>query len=40
MDIDSPDDYEGALTAGGGKNLMFRQVSDYTPPQWPDPAHP
>jgi hypothetical protein len=19
---------------------MFQQVSDYTPPQWPDPAHP
>ncbi|HET9893796.1 MAG TPA: VOC family protein [Streptosporangiaceae bacterium] len=31
---------EGALVAGGGKNLMFQQVSDYTPPQWPDPAHP
>jgi len=31
---------EGALAAGGGKSLMFQQVSDYTPPQWPDPAHP
>lgn len=31
---------EGALITGGGKNLMFQQVSDYTPPQWPDPAHP
>ena len=31
---------EGALVAGGGKSLMFQQVSDYTPPQWPDPAHP
>jgi hypothetical protein len=19
---------------------MFQQVSDYTPPQWPNPAHP
>lgn len=31
---------EGALVAGDGKNLMFQQVSDYTAPQWPDPAHP
>ena len=31
---------EGALIAGGGKSVMFQQVSDYTPPQWPDPAHP
>jgi catechol-2,3-dioxygenase len=31
---------EGALAAGYGKNLMFQQISDYTPPQWPDPAHP
>jgi catechol 2,3-dioxygenase-like lactoylglutathione lyase family enzyme len=31
---------EGALVPGGGKSLMFQQVSDYTPPQWPDPAHP
>ncbi len=31
---------EGALIAGGGKNLMFQQVSDYNPPRWPDPAHP
>jgi catechol-2,3-dioxygenase len=31
---------EGALIAGGGKSLMFQQVSKYTPPQWPDPAHP
>jgi catechol 2,3-dioxygenase-like lactoylglutathione lyase family enzyme len=31
---------EGALVAGGGKSLMFQQVSVYTPPQWPDPAHP
>jgi catechol-2,3-dioxygenase len=31
---------EGAFVAGYGKSLMFQQVSDYTPPQWPDPAHP
>jgi catechol-2,3-dioxygenase len=31
---------EGALVAGGGRSLMFQQVSDYKPPQWPDPAHP
>jgi catechol-2,3-dioxygenase len=31
---------EGALIAGSGKSLMFQQVSDYAPPQWPDPAHP
>jgi hypothetical protein len=31
---------EGALAAGAGKSLMFQQVSHYTPPQWPDPAHP
>ena len=31
---------EGALIAGDGKSLMFQQVSDYNPPQWPDPAHP
>jgi hypothetical protein len=37
MTYDGP---EGALAAGGGKSLMFQQVSDYTPPQWPDPAHP
>ncbi|GLZ28624.1 hypothetical protein Lesp02_08140 [Lentzea sp. NBRC 105346] len=31
---------EGALISEGGKSLMFQQVSDYTPPRWPDPAHP
>ncbi|HEV7657879.1 MAG TPA: VOC family protein [Mycobacteriales bacterium] len=31
---------EGALIAGDGRNLMFQQIADYTPPQWPDPAHP
>ena len=29
---------EGALITGDGKSLMFQQVSDYTPPRWPDPA--
>jgi catechol 2,3-dioxygenase-like lactoylglutathione lyase family enzyme len=31
---------EGALLSGGDRNLMFQQVSDYSPPQWPDPEHP
>jgi predicted enzyme related to lactoylglutathione lyase len=31
---------EGALASGGGRNLMFQQVGDYTPPRWPDPAYP
>jgi catechol 2,3-dioxygenase-like lactoylglutathione lyase family enzyme len=31
---------EGALVAGDDKSLMFQQVSDYSPPRWPDPAHP
>ena len=31
---------EGALIAGNGKSVMFQQVSTYTRPQWPDPAHP
>jgi catechol-2,3-dioxygenase len=31
---------EGALIAGDGKSVMFQQVSDYSPPRWPDPAHP
>jgi catechol 2,3-dioxygenase-like lactoylglutathione lyase family enzyme len=31
---------EGALIAGDGKNVMFQQIGEYTPPQWPDPAHP
>lgn len=34
------DGQEGAFIAGGGKSLMFQQVSDYKPPRWPDPAHP
>jgi catechol-2,3-dioxygenase len=31
---------EGALIAGGGKSVMFQQVSEYNPPQWRDPARP
>jgi catechol 2,3-dioxygenase-like lactoylglutathione lyase family enzyme len=31
---------EGALIAGDGRSLMFQQISDYSPPRWPDPAHP
>ncbi|HCT77069.1 MAG TPA: glyoxalase [Micromonosporaceae bacterium] len=31
---------EGALIAGGGKSVMFQQVSGYNPPQWPEPARP
>jgi catechol-2,3-dioxygenase len=31
---------EGSLIAGDGKSLMFQQVSDYTPPAWPDPTRP
>ncbi len=31
---------EGALISGGGKSLMFQQISAYNPPRWPDPAHP
>jgi catechol 2,3-dioxygenase-like lactoylglutathione lyase family enzyme len=31
---------EGALIAGGGKSVMFQQVSGYNPPRWLDTAHP
>jgi catechol 2,3-dioxygenase-like lactoylglutathione lyase family enzyme len=31
---------EGALIAGAGRSVMFQQISDYTAPRWPDPAHP
>lgn len=31
---------EGSLITGGGKSVMFQRVTEYTPPQWPDPAHP
>ncbi|MFC5288204.1 VOC family protein [Actinokineospora guangxiensis] len=31
---------EGALLSADGRNLMFQQISDYTAPRWPDPAHP
>jgi catechol-2,3-dioxygenase len=30
----------GALISGGGKSLMFQQVSEYTAPAWGDPARP
>jgi catechol 2,3-dioxygenase-like lactoylglutathione lyase family enzyme len=36
----SYDGPEGALVTGNGTSVMFQQVSDYTAPQWPDPAHP
>jgi catechol 2,3-dioxygenase-like lactoylglutathione lyase family enzyme len=31
---------EGAFITGDGNSVMFQQVSEYTPPRWPDPAHP
>ena len=31
---------EGAMVSGDGKSVMFQQVSGYTPPRWPEPAHP
>jgi catechol 2,3-dioxygenase-like lactoylglutathione lyase family enzyme len=31
---------EGALVAGDGQSVMFQQISEYTPPAWPDPARP
>ncbi len=31
---------EGALISADGNSLMFQQVNAYTPPRWPDPAHP
>jgi catechol-2,3-dioxygenase len=31
---------EGALIVGGGRSVMFQQVSGYNPPRWPDPAQP
>ncbi|MET0132707.1 MAG: VOC family protein [Kibdelosporangium sp.] len=36
----SYDGPEGALITAAGRNVMFQQISDYTPPRWPDPAHP
>jgi catechol-2,3-dioxygenase len=39
MDV-TYDGPEGALIVGDGKSVMFQQVSEYSPPQWPDPAHP
>jgi catechol-2,3-dioxygenase len=31
---------EGALIAGYGKSVMFQEVGQYSPPNWPDPARP
>lgn len=31
---------EGALISSDGKSVMFQQISDHSPPRWPDPAHP
>lgn len=31
---------EGSLITGDGKSVMFQRVAQYTPPRWPDPAHP
>jgi catechol-2,3-dioxygenase len=31
---------EGALISGGGRSVMFQQIGEYTPPRWPDLAHP
>jgi catechol-2,3-dioxygenase len=31
---------EGALITAGGRSVMFQQISGYSPPRWPDPAHP
>lgn len=31
---------EGALITADGRNLMFQQIENYSPPQWGDPAHP
>lgn len=33
---------EGAAMIGndGDQPVLFQQVADYTPPRWPDPAHP
>jgi catechol-2,3-dioxygenase len=36
----SYDGPEGALVSAAGRNVMFQQISDYTPPRWPDPAAP
>jgi hypothetical protein len=39
MDV-TYDGPEGSLIVGDGRSLLFQQVGEYTPPQWPDPAHP
>jgi hypothetical protein len=30
----------GALIGDDTWQVMFQQVAEYNPPQWPDPAHP
>ena len=39
MDVthDAPD---GAAITGDGTTVFFQPVAGYTPPRWPDPAHP
>ncbi len=31
---------EGALVTGGGRSVMFQQISNYNQPHWPDPTRP
>lgn len=31
---------EGAMAEGGERTVLFQQVSEYTPPRWPDPDYP
>jgi catechol-2,3-dioxygenase len=30
----------GFISGGNNNNVLFQQVSEYTPPRWPDPAAP
>jgi catechol-2,3-dioxygenase len=42
--LGKPVTYEGDGVAmignDGAQPVLFQQVADYTPPRWPDPAHP
>jgi hypothetical protein len=42
--LGKPVTYEGDGMAmigdDGAQPVMFQQVDDYSPPRWPDPAHP
>jgi catechol 2,3-dioxygenase-like lactoylglutathione lyase family enzyme len=42
--LGKPVTYEGdgmaMIGEDGARPVMFQQVETYTPPQWPDPAHP